>query len=116
MIYLTPKFIRGFFIGNTRKECFKKVGVCMNQEVIDQQYMERAIALAERGRGYTSPNPLVGCVVVKDGKIIGEGWHKRYGEYHAERHALSDLTPEATTGATIYVTLEPCCHHGNNPV
>ena len=56
----------------------------MNQEVIDQQYMERAIALAERGRGYTSPNPLVGCVVVKDGKIIGEGWHKRYGEYHAE--------------------------------
>ena len=54
----------------------------------DEQYMRRAIELAKRGMGYTSPNPMVGAVIVKDGRIIGEGWHERYGELHAERNAL----------------------------
>ncbi|HHX37305.1 MAG TPA: bifunctional diaminohydroxyphosphoribosylaminopyrimidine deaminase/5-amino-6-(5-phosphoribosylamino)uracil reductase RibD [Clostridiaceae bacterium] len=83
--------------------------------MLDTKYMERALALAERGRGYTNPNPLVGCVVVKEGQIIGEGWHQRYGDYHAERNALSGLTPEETVGSTVYVTLEPCCHQGKQP-
>jgi diaminohydroxyphosphoribosylaminopyrimidine deaminase/5-amino-6-(5-phosphoribosylamino)uracil reductase len=80
----------------------------------DFDYMRRAIELAERGRGYTSPNPLVGAVIVKDGRIIGEGYHEKYGELHAERNALASLT-EPAEGATIYVTLEPCCHYGKTP-
>jgi diaminohydroxyphosphoribosylaminopyrimidine deaminase/5-amino-6-(5-phosphoribosylamino)uracil reductase len=80
----------------------------------DQEYMRRAIELAERGRGFTSPNPLVGAVIVKDGRIIGEGYHEKYGELHAERNALASLT-EPAQGATIYVTLEPCCHYGKTP-
>ena len=79
-----------------------------------REYMRRAIELALKGTGYTDPNPRVGAVIVKDGKIIGEGYHERYGELHAERNALlhCDEDPE---GATIYVTLEPCCHHGKQP-
>lgn len=80
----------------------------------DQDYMRRAIALAKRGRGWTSPNPLVGAVIVKDGRIIGEGFHERYGQPHAERNAIASLT-ESAQGATIYVTLEPCCHYGRTP-
>ncbi|MCI5770301.1 MAG: bifunctional diaminohydroxyphosphoribosylaminopyrimidine deaminase/5-amino-6-(5-phosphoribosylamino)uracil reductase RibD [Dorea longicatena] len=80
----------------------------------DQDFMRRAIALAERGRGWTSPNPLVGAVIVKDGRIIGEGYHEKYGELHAERNAIASLT-ESAEGATIYVTLEPCCHYGKTP-
>ena len=80
----------------------------------DQDYMRRAISLAERARGWTSPNPLVGAVIVKDGRIIGEGYHKKYGELHAERNAIASLT-ESAEGATIYVTLEPCCHYGKTP-
>jgi diaminohydroxyphosphoribosylaminopyrimidine deaminase/5-amino-6-(5-phosphoribosylamino)uracil reductase len=80
----------------------------------DLDYMRRAIVLAERGRGYTSPNPLVGAVIVKDDRIIGEGYHEKYGELHAERNALASLT-ESAKGATIYVTLEPCCHYGKTP-
>lgn len=80
----------------------------------DQDYMRRAIVLAERGRGWTSPNPLVGAVIVKDGRIIGEGYHEKYGELHAERNAIASLT-ESAEGATIYVTLEPCCHYGKTP-
>ena len=80
----------------------------------DQDYMRRAIALAKRGRGWTSPNPLVGAVIVKDGRIIGEGYHEKYGELHAERNAIASLT-ESAEGATIYVTLEPCCHYGKTP-
>ena len=76
--------------------------------------MERAIELARRGLGFTSPNPMVGAVIVKDGKIIGEGYHERCGELHAERNALASLT-ESAEGATIYVTLEPCCHYGKTP-
>lgn len=77
-------------------------------------YMQRAIALAKRGMGHTSPNPMVGCVVVKDGKIVTEGYHEKYGGYHAERNALSRCETDLT-GADLYVTLEPCCHHGKTP-
>lgn len=80
----------------------------------DFDYMARAIALAERARGWTNPNPLVGCVIVKNGKIIAEGYHERVGEWHAERNAILNCT-EDLTGATAYVTLEPCCHHGRTP-
>lgn len=80
----------------------------------DQNYMERAIELASLGRGWTNPNPVVGAVIVKEGKIIGEGYHARYGELHAERNAFKALTQSAC-GATLYVTLEPCCHQGKTP-
>jgi diaminohydroxyphosphoribosylaminopyrimidine deaminase/5-amino-6-(5-phosphoribosylamino)uracil reductase len=76
--------------------------------------MRRALELAERGRGHVEPNPLVGAVVVRDGQLVGEGWHQRYGEAHAEVHALA-AAGEAARGATLYVTLEPCCHHGKTP-
>lgn len=82
----------------------------MNRE----NYMRRALELAAKGEGYTSPNPMVGCVVVKDGRIISEGYHERYGEYHAERNALTRCT-EDPKGADLYVTLEPCCHYGKTP-
>ena len=80
----------------------------------DLEYMRRAIALAERGAGFVNPNPMVGAVIVKGGKVIGEGWHERYGEWHAERNAFKNCTGDAQ-GATMYVTLEPCCHHGKTP-
>ncbi len=79
-----------------------------------EMYMRRALELAKMGAGYTSPNPMVGCVVVKDGRIISEGYHERYGEFHAERNALTRCT-EDTSGADLYVTLEPCCHYGKTP-
>lgn len=83
----------------------------------DIRYMELAMELAERGRGWTNPNPVVGAVIVKEGKIIGEGFHERYGELHAERNALADCRRrgENPKDATIYVTLEPCCHYGKTP-
>ncbi|MCF7978105.1 MAG: bifunctional diaminohydroxyphosphoribosylaminopyrimidine deaminase/5-amino-6-(5-phosphoribosylamino)uracil reductase RibD [Chromatiaceae bacterium] len=76
--------------------------------------MARAIRLAERGLYTTDPNPRVGCVLAKAGQIVGEGWHRRAGEPHAERLAI-DAAGEAARGATAYVTLEPCCHHGRTP-
>lgn len=80
----------------------------------DWMWMCRALALAERGRGTVEPNPLVGAVVVRDGKNVGEGWHQKYGEAHAEVHALRAAGP-AARGATLFVTLEPCCHWGKTP-
>ena len=80
----------------------------------DSEYMALAISLAERGRGWTSPNPVVGAVLVKEGRIIGQGWHKKRGGLHAEREALACCT-ESPAGATLYVTLEPCCHQGRQP-
>lgn len=77
-------------------------------------YMKRAMELAVKGRGYTNPNPVVGAVIVKDGRIIGEGYHEKYGELHAERNALAACT-EDPAGADLYVTLEPCCHYGKTP-
>ena len=80
----------------------------------EAEYMRLALALAEQGRGWTAPNPMVGAVIVKDGAVIGQGWHERYGEPHAERNALASCTADPA-GATMYVTLEPCCHHGKQP-
>ena len=79
----------------------------------DEFYMAIALETARGGLGWTSPNPLVGCVLVRDGEIIGRGCHERYGEYHAEVNALHDAGD--ARGATAYVTLEPCTHHGKQP-
>ena len=76
---------------------------------IDAEYMHQAIRLAMRGRGTVEPNPMVGCLIVKNGRIIGQGWHQKYGGPHAEPTALAACT-ESPAGATAYVTLEPCCH------
>jgi diaminohydroxyphosphoribosylaminopyrimidine deaminase/5-amino-6-(5-phosphoribosylamino)uracil reductase len=81
---------------------------------VDTTYLEHAIELAERGRGTTHPNPIVGAVVVADGEVVGEGWHERKGEAHAEVIALRAAGPKAR-GATVHVTLEPCAHHGRTP-
>jgi len=79
----------------------------------DREFMQRALALAGRGIGRTSPNPMVGCVVVRDGHVIAEGYHERAGEPHAEVNAISAAGD--ISGATLYVTLEPCCHYGKTP-
>ncbi len=81
---------------------------------VDLQMMQRALRLAERGLYTTDPNPRVGCVIVKEGTIVGEGWHQRAGDPHAEIHALRQAGEQAH-GATLYVTLEPCCHYGKTP-
>ena len=80
----------------------------------DVRYMRRALALAARGRGAVEPNPMVGCVIVKHGRVIGEGYHRRFGGPHAEVEALARCGVSAR-GATVYVTLEPCCYHGKTP-
>lgn len=80
----------------------------------DTAAMERAIALAWRGWGRVAPNPMVGCVIVKDGEMVAEGWHAEYGGWHAERMALA-AAGQIARGATAYVTLEPCAHQGNQP-
>lgn len=80
----------------------------------NKKYMERAVELALRGAGRVNPNPLVGAVIVKNGRIIGEGYHQKYGDLHAEREALSHCC-ESAEGAEMYVTLEPCCHYGKQP-
>lgn len=86
----------------------------MSFTAVDHGMMARALQLAERGLWTTSPNPRVGCVLVKDGEIVGEGWHEKAGEPHAEVHALRGAGDKAQ-GATAYVTLEPCSHHGRTP-
>ncbi|MFR1722814.1 bifunctional diaminohydroxyphosphoribosylaminopyrimidine deaminase/5-amino-6-(5-phosphoribosylamino)uracil reductase RibD [Emergencia timonensis] len=80
----------------------------------NRKYMELAIELAEKARGFTNPNPLVGAVIVKEDRIIGRGYHEKYGQLHAERNALASCT-EDPKGAVMYVTLEPCCHYGKTP-
>ena len=80
----------------------------------DQTYMQMALELAVKGSGWTSPNPMVGAVIVKNGSIIGSGYHQLYGGLHAERNALKSCTA-SPQGATMYVTLEPCCHYGKTP-
>ncbi|MDJ0889313.1 MAG: deaminase, partial [Desulfobacterales bacterium] len=80
----------------------------------DQFYMQMALALAARGRGRTLPNPMVGAVVVHAGRVVGRGWHERFGGRHAEVKAL-DAAGDAARGATLYVTLEPCNHTGQTP-
>jgi len=80
----------------------------------DVRHMAHALQLAKRGLYTTDPNPRVGCVIVRDGQVVGEGWHRRAGEPHAEVHALAAASAQAR-GATAYVSLEPCCHHGRTP-
>lgn len=83
---------------------------------IDEKYMRMALELAKKGCGKVNPNPMVGAVIVKDGKVIGTGYHTEYGRLHAEREALASLTdPVDAAGADLYVTLEPCCHRGKQP-
>ena len=80
----------------------------------DEQYMKQALQLAQKGEGYVAPNPMVGAVIVKDGRIIGSGYHEHYGGPHAEVNAIADAK-EDMAGATMYVTLEPCSHYGKTP-
>lgn len=81
---------------------------------MERKFMERAVWIAKRGAGWTNPNPMVGAVIVKEGEIIGEGWHERIGGLHAERNALKNCKKDPE-GADLYVTLEPCCHYGKTP-
>lgn len=81
----------------------------------DIAFIEQACQLARRGEGFVEPNPMVGCLIVRDGEVIASGYHQRFGGPHAEREALSQLAPGAARGATAYVSLEPCCHHGKTP-
>ncbi|MCK5878836.1 MAG: riboflavin biosynthesis protein RibD, partial [Holophagae bacterium] len=74
------------------------------------EFMQRAIGLAKRGLGHVSPNPAVGCVIVKNSRIIGEGFHQHFGAAHAEINAIRNAT-ESVAGSDVYVTLEPCSHH-----
>lgn len=80
----------------------------------DIEYMKKAIELAYKGEGYVNPNPMVGAVIVKNDKIIGEGYHEFFGKEHAEINAFKSLT-ESCENATLYVTLEPCCYFGKTP-
>lgn len=95
------------------EKCCKDGKYDKNKE-LKEFYMRRAIEIARKGMGRTSPNPMVGCVVVKDGRIISEGYHEEYGGYHAERNALINYKDEVS-GADLYVNLEPCCHNGRTP-
>ena len=81
----------------------------------DSYYMERALSLAKRGEGFTSPNPLVGAVIVKKGKLLAQGYHKKCGLAHAEIEAINKIKPKTCFGATLYVNLEPCFHFGRTP-
>ena len=87
----------------------------MNRKDFDDNYfMREAIRLAKKGIGKTSPNPMVGAIIVKGGKVIGRGYHKKYGDYHAEINAIKNADGNVR-GSTLYITLEPCCHHGKTP-
>ena len=86
----------------------------VEEEKLHESFMRRALHLAEKSKGFTAPNPMVGAVIVKDGKIVGEGYHRRAGENHAEVNALHRAGIYAQ-GATVYVTLEPCSHYGKTP-
>lgn len=92
----------------------KKTMSASEQTIADKRYMEMAIELARRGAGKVNPNPMVGAVIVKDGRVIGRGYHQKYGSLHAERNALKNCV-EDPSGAAMYVTLEPCCHYGKTP-
>ena len=90
---------------------------CRETLTADEHFMALALKLAEKGRGYTAPNPCVGAVMVADGQVVAEGWHKKYGGLHAERECLADASKKGIDPGicTMYVTLEPCNHHGKTP-
>jgi diaminohydroxyphosphoribosylaminopyrimidine deaminase/5-amino-6-(5-phosphoribosylamino)uracil reductase len=102
-----PSWVMGY--GNVKEQDEQ---LTFSQE--DRAFMERALELAARGRGATSPNPMVGAVIVKQGRVIAEGWHRQVGGAHAEIEAIQSAQ-EPLEGATLYVTLEPCCHFGKTP-
>src|SRR5919197_240789 len=87
----------------------------MQRTDTDHEHLARAIALAERGVGGVSPNPVVGAVLVKDDRVVGEGWHEEYGGPHAEVNAIAAAAGVDLRGATLYVSLEPCCHRQRRP-
>ncbi|WPP50553.1 bifunctional diaminohydroxyphosphoribosylaminopyrimidine deaminase/5-amino-6-(5-phosphoribosylamino)uracil reductase RibD [Catalinimonas niigatensis] len=79
----------------------------------EEKYMQQVFDLARKGEGRVSPNPLVGCIIVRDGDIIGQGWHNEFGKAHAERNAVDNVTDKnLLIGSTVYVNLEPCSHFG----
>ena len=80
----------------------------------DSEYMRMALDHARKGCGFTAPNPMVGAVIVKEDRVIGQGWHERYGQPHAEPNALASCI-ESPEGAVMYDTLVPCCHYGKQP-
>ena len=82
--------------------------------MLHEQYMKAALKEAEKGRGWTNPNPMAGAVIVKNGEIIGRGFHEKHGGPHAERNALASCTADPR-GSVMYITLEPCCHYGKTP-
>ena len=81
----------------------------------DRRHMSRALQQARKGQGYVEPNPMVGCVIARDDIVVAEGYHDRFGGPHAERAALAKFAGQSTDDATLYVTLEPCCHYGKTP-
>jgi diaminohydroxyphosphoribosylaminopyrimidine deaminase/5-amino-6-(5-phosphoribosylamino)uracil reductase len=107
------RFSSGLCLALRRPGAPKGIGVFI-METEDQRWMRRALELAEKGRGRTSPNPMVGAVLVKEGRAVGEGFHQRAGGPHAEVNALREAGREAA-GSTMYVTLEPCTHQGRTP-
>src|SRR3954454_2740364 len=107
----------GPLVDLTRESIWLGEGLTMAQMTAterDARHLQRTLELAAQARGHTSPNPLVGAVVVKGGRTIGEGFHAAAGEPHAEREALASCS-EDPAGATMYVSLEPCCHEGRTP-
>jgi diaminohydroxyphosphoribosylaminopyrimidine deaminase/5-amino-6-(5-phosphoribosylamino)uracil reductase len=88
----------------------------MKDAITDEGYIDRCLELGAKGLGSTAPNPMVGCVLVAGGQIIGEGYHREYGGAHAEAHAIASVRkPELLASSTLYVNLEPCAHHGKTP-
>ena len=86
----------------------------MTTSAIDTNWMQRAIEIAQQGLGNVEPNPMVGCVIANQEQLLAEGYHKQFGQAHAEVNALANIPPAPDLSqASMYVTLEPCCHHGN---
>jgi diaminohydroxyphosphoribosylaminopyrimidine deaminase/5-amino-6-(5-phosphoribosylamino)uracil reductase len=103
------KIIYSAFFAIFQKTNLFSLTISVNSKILDKKYISRCIKLASKGRGNVSPNPLVGAVIVKNGKVIGEGYHKKYGDAHAEVYAIKNST-ESVAGSTLYCNLETCCH------
>lgn len=121
---LQPEYFAGFYLffsrgshASSHEQEVPRLSVAEDWSDADRMFMEHALLVAERGRGKVSPNPLVGCVLVKDGEVIAEGWHDHLGGLHAEQMAIHDAEEKghSPNGSTAYVTLEPCNHFGRTP-